>query len=202
VENNPINWIDPSGHLKDSFGAALSVPSDPAKAAQKLVEAKNNWAHGQRMIEKLRAGESTGTPYNKEEYWTAYQASMHDWAEKIRSGIKVADSLSVKLEGSASLFVGGKLGVEVKGSTVKFYFTGSAGSSVGASGGLMINHTITSDLNDSMDSNTTNAGFSGGSILIGEFTYKSDQKYVEISQGIGLGGGVSLDLIPLGGSFE
>lgn len=202
VHNNPLLWIDPSGHLKDSFGAALPVPSDPIEAEKKLIEAKNNWNHAQRMIQKLRGGESTGTPYNKEEYWTAYQASMHDWAEKIRSGIKVADSLSVKLEGSASLFAGGKLGVEVKGHTVKLYFTRSGGSSVGAGGGLMFNHTMTSDINGEMSASTTNAGISGGAILIGELTYKSDQKYVEISEGVGLGGGVSLDLIPLGGSFE
>ncbi|MCZ8518602.1 MULTISPECIES: S8 family serine peptidase [Paenibacillus] len=205
VENSPLRYKDPTGHMKDSFGAALPMPTGDQNPASFIQTAQTNWWTAQEHINNIKAGNSTGltcSGCDDVSTWEKYQESMHDWAEKIRSGSKVADSLSVKLEGSASMFVGGKLGVEVKGNTVKLYFTASAGGSVGASGGLMVNHTISSDLNGTMSPTTTNAGVSGGAILIGEFTYKSDQKYVELSQGIGLGGGVSLDVIPLGTSFE
>ncbi|MBE1445372.1 RHS repeat-associated core domain-containing protein [Paenibacillus sp. OAS669] len=194
VENNPIRFRDPTGHMTDSFRAALPMPTGNQDPTPFLQTAQTNWWNAQTYIDKINSGQLTGLTCdgcNNVQTWKDYQTSMHAWAEKIRSGKKIADSISLKLEGAASLFVGGKLGVEAKGNTVKLYFTASSGSTVGAEGGAKINYSITSDLNGTMSSTTTNAGISGGEVLLGEFTYKSDQKYVEISTGVGVGGGAS-----------
>jgi hypothetical protein len=205
VENNPLKYIDPSGFMKDYFGAELPMPTGNENGASQIAQAQANWFMAQDYIDSIKAGKSTGLlcfNCDKVETWENYQKSMSAWADKIRSGKKYAQSISVKLEGQANLLVGAKLGVEVKGHQVKVYFTPGVSGAIGATGGAMLNYSLTDDLNNNMSSVTTNAGISGGEILIGEFTYKSDQKYVELGGGLGVGGGINLDVIPVGGSFE
>ncbi|MEC0307504.1 hypothetical protein P4H67_12165 [Paenibacillus lautus] len=53
-----------------------------------------------------------------------------------------------------------------------------------------------------MSSKTTNIGASGGVIFVGEASFKSDSKYVEMSVAGGAGVSAQVMLIPIDGSLE
>ncbi|MCJ8014565.1 DUF6531 domain-containing protein [Paenibacillus sp. KQZ6P-2] len=196
VENNPLRWIDPSGHYKDSFGAALPVPTDPVKAAEKIKEAQGNWWYAQQMIDRIESGKSTGTIYNKVEYWTAYQESMHGWANRIRSVNHVGISAYIKAEAGASIYAGAKIGVEVKNNKIKLYFIpsyGQAGASATVTGGISLNN----DLEGKMSSWTMNEGGAFGALFVGEATLQHDTKYAELHLGGGIGAAAEIYFLPL-----
>jgi hypothetical protein len=117
VENNPLKFIDPTGHMKDSFGAALVMPKNIQDSTGLISSAQSNWSYAQENIDKIKAGKSTGltcSGCNKVETWKKYQDSMHAWAEKIRDTHEIGLTAYIKAEAGASLFAGGKIGISVQ----------------------------------------------------------------------------------------
>ncbi len=43
VENNPLMFMDPSGHIKDSFGATVPMPKNSEEAVKYLNQAQSNY---------------------------------------------------------------------------------------------------------------------------------------------------------------
>ncbi|MCM3292507.1 wall-associated protein WapA [Paenibacillus sp. MER 180] len=204
VENNPLRWLDPSGHIKDSFGATLSMPKDADEAAKLISQAKNNWAYAQQQISAIKSGKGTGMlckGCNSVDTWKSYQNSMHSWAERIRKTQFVGISAYIKAEAGASLAIGGKLGAEIKDDKIKLYYIstyGQGGANISLTGGF----SQTNDSTGKMNSWTGNAGASYGAFFLGEASLKSDMKYLEFSVGGGIGAAAEIYLLPISGEKE
>ncbi|MGZ0052670.1 RHS repeat domain-containing protein [Brevibacillus gelatini] len=54
VENNLLRYVDPTGHIKDSFGRELNIATDPTKAAANIKEAQEKWKWAQGVIDKAK----------------------------------------------------------------------------------------------------------------------------------------------------
>ncbi|MEQ7053044.1 hypothetical protein ABN764_20600 [Paenibacillaceae sp. P-4] len=199
-----MRWLDPSGHIKDSFGATLSMPKDADEAAKLISQAKNNWAYAQQQISAIKSGKGTGMlckGCNSVDTWKSYQNSMHSWAERIRKTQFVGISAYIKAEAGASLAIGGKLGAEIKDDKIKLYYIstyGQGGANISLTGGF----SQTNDSTGKMNSWTGNAGASYGAFFLGEASLKSDMKYLEFSVGGGIGAAAEIYLLPISGEKE
>ncbi|MGG1475210.1 RHS repeat-associated core domain-containing protein, partial [Brevibacillus agri] len=195
VENNPLRYVDPTGHIKDSFGRELNIATDPNKAAANIKEAQEKWKWTQGVIDKAKTAA-------EKQMWKDYQASMHAWAERQRSVVGVAATLYLKGGTSASLFAGGGLEIELSGNKLQFIAKGNVSGKTGASIGVTTGVKMTNDLNNDMSNITGNIGVGFGEGIIAEGGFKTDGKYIELSYGGGVGAAAEVTLIPIDVNFE
>ncbi|WP_432776282.1 RHS repeat-associated core domain-containing protein [Brevibacillus gelatini] len=140
VENNPLRYVDPTGHIKDSFGKELNIATDPGGAAANIKEAQQKWKWAQGNIDKAKTAA-------EKQKWKKYQDSMHAWAERQRSVVGVAATLYLKGGASASLFAGGGLEIELSGNKLQFMAKSNVPGKIGTSVGVTTGVKMTNDLN-------------------------------------------------------
>lgn len=175
------------------------MPKTLDEAAKLIKQAQNNYMYGVEQINKIKAGKSTGLTCkdcNKISTWKSYIKSMNDWANRIRASHGIGMSLFIKAEAGASMFIGGKLGVELKNNEITFSYTstyGPAGAEAAITGGL----SVTNDLDGKMSPWTINAGDKVGRVFIVGANVKKDMKYIEVNIEGGVGVSPEVYFLPV-----